>query len=364
MSLNPFKKSTILGVDIGHKNFKVVQVERSGDIWKVVRAGRIATPADTVKDGVVVDVKAAGEALKQLMREARISGGRAVIAVAGASVIVRTVRIPKMAEATLRKSIKYEAGRYVPSSVEDSFIEFEILSEAPDEQMDVMIVAAPKEIVQSRMEACQVAGLDTEIVDIEAFASYRALVEADGDPSNLQETIALIDIGENSTSVSVVTNGEFAMARSIPHAGRTLTEALVSYFQLEQQDAEEGKAQLDLNVLVNKEKDKPIENPPLRVIQPHIDELIREVRRSLNYYQSQTSERGEPLPVKRLVVSGGSALMPGLPQYVGHKLGMEVVSRGVFDNPRFVQIGDAAEGSGMDLSVASGLAMRGFAKAA
>lgn len=362
MSLNPLKKKAYVGVDLGSSTINVVQVERGGEIWRVTRWATVPTPKDAVRDGVITQVEVVADAIKHALKLAKISANAAVIAVAGGSVIVRAVRIPKMTEATLRKSIKFEAGRYVPSSIEDSFIEFEIIGDAPDGNMDVLIVASPREIVETRIAACEKAGLDVEVVDIEAFAMYRALVEASTDPGLSAETLALIDVGASSTNVSVVAGGVFAMTRSIPQAGNTLTEALKSYFKLNDEDAEDGKAQLDMASLLG--DDKVMENPPLRVLQPHVDDLIREIRRSLNYYQSQQTEAGKGSPVTRLVISGGGASLAGLAPYFENKLGIPVSCSGVFDNPRFVPVGTDSAGHGLDLTVASGLAMRAYTKAA
>ena len=169
MSLKLFRKKAYAGVDLGTNSIKVAQIESVGDHWSVTKHAEVPTPVDAVKDGVVVDCDQVAGALKQALRDARINATSAIIGVAGGSVIVRTVRIPRMPEATLRKSIRFEAGRYVPSSVEDSFIEFEILEDAPENQMDVLIVAAPRELVKSRVETCAKAGLEVEIVDIEAL---------------------------------------------------------------------------------------------------------------------------------------------------------------------------------------------------
>jgi len=362
MSLSLFKKKTFLGVDIGHRAIKGAQVEKTGVGWKVVKAFNVTTPDDSVKEGIVIDPDPVGAAIKAGMKQANIHADSAVVGVSGGSVIVRNVTIPKMNETTLRKSIRYEAGRYVPSSIEDSFIEFEISGETPDGQMDVLIVASPKDMVNSRVAACKAAGLEVEIVDIEAFAQYRAIVEVE-DTSVLKElTVAVVDMGAATTSVSVVSRGHFSMCRTIPQAGQVLTDALKTYFKLNDTDAESGKAALDLTTLLT--EGQVVENPPLRVVQPHLDDLIREIRRSLNYYQSQQTEQGQPNPVTHLVVSGGGAKFVGLAEYMGNKLGMQVMANGVFDNPRVVNgLLDDTE-RGLDLVVASGLAMRAFSKAA
>jgi type IV pilus assembly protein PilM len=354
-------KKAFVGLDLGHHAIKAVQLEQTHSGWRVTRTASIATPPEAIKDGVVVDQVAVSNAIRDLLRDSHITATAAHIAVAGASVVVRTVRIPKMPESTLRKSIKFEASRYVPSSVNDSYIEFEILGEADENQMDVMMVAAPKDVVESRIAACEGAGLEVESVDVEPFAAYRSLAESGLTPDWAEGTFALVDIGASTTNLSVVQDGVFTMTRSIPNGGNTLTDALKSYFKLGDSDAENGKLQLDLTELLDDAK--PRENPPLRVLQPHLDDLVREVRRSLNYFQSQQTDGTEAKQVKRIIVTGGGAKLPGMAQYIAHKLQLPVESIGVLSSANFTHSGPVEE-TGLDLSVASGLAMRGFERAA
>lgn len=351
-----------VGLDLGHHTIKLVQLDKTHSGWKITRAATAPTPPDSIKDGVVVDTGLMAGAIKSLLKEAHVTTSSVHIAVAGGSVVVRTVRIPNMPESTLRKSIKFEASRYVPTNVADSYIEFEILGPSEDEsQMDVLVVAAPREVVESRVKACEAAGLDVESVDVEPFATYRALVETDEANGWVAGTLALVDVGASTTNMSVIHEGAFAMTRSIPTGGQTLTEALKGYFKLSDDDAESGKRQLNVSELID--ENKPKENPPLRVLQPHLDDLVRELRRSLNYFQSQQGDGVPSTPVTRLIITGGGAKLPGLAEYVSAKLSVPVFAAGVLGNPRFSHSGPSEE-SGLDLAVASGLAMRSFAQAA
>ncbi|MBX3119781.1 MAG: type IV pilus assembly protein PilM [Fimbriimonadaceae bacterium] len=361
MSLSIFKRQNVVGLDLGHHTFQAVEMERSGDVWKVVKAGSVQTPPDSVRDGVIIDPESAAFAIKQLLRDTHIGASGVHIAVAGGTVVVRNVKMPAMTEQTLRKSIQFEASRYVPSSVEDSYIEFEILGKAEDNQMDVLIVAAPKDIVQSRVLACEKAGLRVESVDVEVFAAYRALIEAGDIEAWQDKTVALVDIGASTTNVSVIQRGTFAMTRTMPQGGQILTDALKSYFKLGDEEAEAGKASLDFKELLD--DSTPKENPPLRVLQPHVDDLVREVRRSLNYYQSQQQEANQSKQIDALIITGGGAMLNGLSQYMGHKLGLATESLGVFVNPRFV-LPEPTEDAGLAWSVVMGLAMRSHAKSA
>lgn len=354
MPLSLFPKDRYVGIDIGHSTITIAQVERSGSSCRIVALGVEPTPEGSVNSGVVTDATAVGTAIRHAMRSAHISANVANLAVSGGTVVVRTVKMPKMPEDALRKSIRFEAGRYVPSSVEDSYIECEMLGEREDGQMEVLVAASPKDMVESKIAAAGHAGLDVEVVDVEAFALYRALLEHDSqfDP---ETTVALVDCGAESTDVSVIDRGVFALTRSIPIGGNSLTTALESYFKLSPHEAEDGKRSLNLAPLTS---GAPMENAPLRVIQPLIDELVREIRRSLNYYQSQNSDQPGGGKVERLVIVGGGSLLGGLPEYFGSKLGLEVSSPSFLENPKFHFDGTEPPMDPRALAIAVGLGMR------
>ena len=349
-----FTKKAYVGLDIGHHTLRAVQVERTPGGWRVAKYASVATPEDTVRDGVVIDEPLLGLAIKNLLKNAHIHATSAAIAISGGTVVVRPIRLPKMAESALRKSIRFEASRYVPNSVEDSYIEFEIIGDVDATNMDVVIAAAPRELVDSRVSACEHAGLEVEHVEVATFAAYRSIIEADHGHDWAEKTVGLVDIGAAVTNLGVVSNGAFSMTRAIPAGGQVLTDALKSYFKLSTEDAENGKSQLDIRGLLNEAS--VAENPPLRILHSHVDDLVREVRRSINYWQSQQNEASVPKHVDVIVLCGGGANMPGLSDYFKHKLGIDTLALGVFDNVRF----SAAEhdaGHGLDLAVAVGLAM-------
>ncbi|MBS1704236.1 MAG: type IV pilus assembly protein PilM [Armatimonadetes bacterium] len=355
-------KKNFIGLDLGHYAIKLVSLERIASGWKINKADAVMTPPGSIRDGLVAEPAQVAEAIKFLVKRSGIKANAAHVSVAGGSVMVRTAKVPQMTEATLRKSIKFEAGRYVPNSPEDSYIEFEILGNTDDGQMDVLIVAAPRQTVDSRVQACTMAGIEVESVDLETFAAYRSLVEANQGIDLSNDTMVLLDIGASTTHVSVVHQGRFAMTRTINHGGTNLTDALMRYFKLSFEDAEEGKLQLDVRQLLD--DSKPTENPPLRVIQPQLDDLVREIRRSLNYYQSQHPDQGGGGQLTWMLVTGGAAQLVGLSEYLAAKLSLRVYSASIFDNPRFAYAGAPITGHGAELSVASGLAMRAYAKAA
>ena len=344
-----FGKETVAGVDIGSRCLKVVQAEAIGNgRWRIAKAGVAPTPPDSVRDGVVVDKDAVAQVLRELLRTSNIDATTGAAAISGASVVVRHVKLPRVSESLLRKSIRFEAPKHIPSSVEDSQVEFEITGEVPGEtdKMGVMLVAAPNEMIESRLMVLALAGLEPVAVDVEAFALQRALLDLGQRELTQDATLAVLDIGAVSTDVNIVCNGHFALTRNIAIAGDTFTNALKHLSRsTEWSDLEALKAQVDMAVLLDPEAD-PDHAALARAVQPTMDELLREVRRSINYYQSQladpansnlpvslTPESTEGRPVTKLILTGGSAKMQGIAAYMTARLGLDAEPWNIFDNP-------------------------------
>jgi type IV pilus assembly protein PilM len=262
----------------------------------------------------------------------------------------------------LRDSVKFEAGRYVPGSVEESYVEAEIVGPLSDTQMNVLLASAPKDLVAGRVAACKEAGLHVDIVDLETFAAYRTLIETDPSRKPGEESYMFLNIGGSSTSVTVVDKGVFVMNRTMPTGGNTLTDALKQAFKLETVDAEAGKTVLDMRELL---AGTVVENPPLKVMASQVDDLVREIRRSMNYLQTQNqqAEGTPPVEIKEIILTGGGAKLKGLDAYLSAKLGVPVNALGAFDNTNIVNVGGPVD-SGLDLTIAAGLAIRGQLKAA
>lgn len=343
-----FGKETVVGVDIGSRLIKVVQADagKAPGEWRITRAAVGATPDESVRDGVVVNRAAVAQALRDLFALAAIEATAACAAISGSSVIVRHVKMPRMAEGVLRKSVRFEAGKYISASVEDSLIEFEITGPVPGEadKMGVMLVAAPNDMVESRLLTLSEAGVEPVAIDVEAFALQRALLDLSATRPGDGATLALLDVGAVTTDVNIITGGQFALTRNISIAGDNFTGALkaVSTRQ-EWADLEVLKTQVDMGALLS-----PDANPErvalARAVQPVMDELLREVRRSTNYYQSQLNDPANSIlppgvgdagggAVSKIIVTGGSAKMLGLESYMSARLGVPVELWNVFDNP-------------------------------
>ena len=357
-----FGKDSFVGIDIGSSSIKAIEIEASGEGWRLVSAAVQTTPPECCRDGVITNVFDVSQTVRKLLRSANIKSTNAVAAISGSQVIVRQCQFPKMTEAALRKSIRYEAAKHISASMDDSVVEFEIMGNVPDsDQMNVMLVAAPREMVESRISVLEAAGLDPISLDVEAFSLIRAMVGTDTSGQFQQKTVALIDMGARHTDVNVISNGDFALTRNIPIAGDSFTNAIKTLTGFTYEDAERLKFEMTIQESLDKLNQQDVENKCWRVVQPLLDELLREVRRSLHYYQSQFPEGVEQSHVTKIILSGGTAKMPGMAAYMSAKSNVPVEIADVFTDTRIVPgrfVGDFIEEQGPVLTIAAGLALK------
>ena len=362
--------SSVIGLDIGSHQIKAVLLERRRHNWSLANAGIIATPPESVQDGVILDLPRVTEAVRQLFREARMPATDTVAAVSGSHVLVRPIKVPDMNMATLKRSIRFEAAKHVDQgtsgvSIENSVVEFDVLGKSGQPpQLDILLVVAPNPMVNGRVTVMEGAGLEPVAVDHEAFALVRAMEAARVLPGEGQAAVVM-NLGATYTDVNIVVGSEVAAPRSIPIGGNALTSSLASVMNLPVEEAEAQKRAINVNpALADSGADGGFGmamDPTRQVTIPFVDELIRELRRSVIYFQSQAAEAGMAISVDHLILAGGGTGLPGLPEYLQDRLGMQV---SVLDP--FAAQGGAGpavshlQGRGPELAVAMGLALKEY----
>ena len=315
---------SVVGIDIGSSQIKIVRAEPSKGGACITNVAICPTPSEGIKEGVVVDVAGVAAAVKNCMRSAGIKAPNGIAAISGPGVIVRQVQLPVMTERALRKSIRYEASKYISATVDDSVVEFDIMGPAQvDGQMNVMLAAAPKAMVETRVAVLTQAGLEPIAIDVEVFATQRALIDYNSDKSLMENTIAVLDIGASHSEINLISKGNIEISRTIPIAGEGLSNAIRTARASSPEEAEMYKHELDLTELCDVPAGST-SDPSLRGVQALIDELLREIRRSVNYYQSQLPDGVIDNAVDILVLTGGTARMQGLVSYIHSRLGMDV----------------------------------------
>jgi len=361
--------SNVVGLDIGSNQIKAVHLARNRSQWSLVSAGIVPTPPESVQDGVILDIPRVTEAVRQLFRQASVPGNaETVAAVSGSHVLVRSIKVPDMNTANLKRSIRFEAAKHVDQgtsgvSIDNSAVEFEVLGRGGNPpQMDVLLVVAPLPMVNGRVAVMESAGADAVAVDVEAFALLRIMRAARLLPPPGQ-AVAVMNMGATYTDLNIIVGDEVVVTRSIPIGGNALTSSVASVMNVPVEEAEQHKRQIDIAPAPTQHHDDfgvmAVADPAKQVTVPFVDELVRELRRSVLYFQSQAAEAGMSVSVEQVVLAGGGTQLAGLPDYLQERLGMDVVILDPFAEQQRGNSG-AWAGRGAELAVAAGLALKEY----
>jgi type IV pilus assembly protein PilM len=296
-----------------------------------------------IVDGSIIDSLRLVDSLKELVRKAKIKTKDVVISVAGhSSVIIKRVALPDMSEEELYESIKFEAEQYIPFDIEDVNLDFQILGpkEEPS-QMDVILVAVKREIVNEYLSVVKEAGLNCQIVDVNSFALENIYeVNYEFEPG---KNIALVNIGASTINMNILKGGMSVFTRDSAVGSNLHTEVLQREFNLTYDVAERLK------------RGESVENispqDAFSVMELASEEIIGEVNRSLEYFHEDINE---------VVLSGGCALVRDFQKLLSEKIGVETKLLEPFKNIRIPKKFDMTyiEEIAPLLSVAAGLALR------
>ncbi len=236
------KLTSVLGIDIGSSKIKVCEIKTQGREPVVTALGIADTPEGAVDHTGIFNPDAVGEALKKAISDAGISTGFAVVTLAGqASVLVRTLEVPKMNPAELKDHMQWEINRNIPFAESTIVSDFKPLGgEDPNAQnMDVVMAIAPQSAVDTIIQATKKAGKNTEAIDVEPLSLARTLRQNYDEGAD--KTVCLVEVGHKTTSINIYHGAKLLMPRQVPMGGELFTRAIADAMGVGIEEAEHLK---------------------------------------------------------------------------------------------------------------------------
>jgi type IV pilus assembly protein PilM len=266
-------------------------------------------PPQTIVDGAVMSHGALVDAVRNLVKRIHLKGKSTAIAVAGNSVIIKRIAIPVLEGSVLDEQMEWEVRQNIPFSREDVVVDYDVLvKQTPQGQMEVLLVAAKREVVNQYMAVVRDAGLSPVVVDAAALALQNALEMGVGLVPG--ETVAIVNVGATYSTLSIVAQGRPAFHRDIGIGGNTYTEAVQRQLGVSSDGAEAYK--VGGAVAAAGIASDVVPQEVHRVLWQVSEQVAEEFQRSLDFYMHDAVDA----QLSRICLTGGSSLVPQLPKAI------------------------------------------------
>ena len=305
------RSKSVVGLDIGSSSIKVVELESNGDSHRLRDYGSAELLPEAIVDGEVMDRQLVVETIQNLFESKKIRTRRVVSAVSGRAVIVKKILMDRLAEEDAREAIHWEAEQHVPYDINDVSLDFQILEgEVNPKQMQVLLVAAKRDMLNAHADLIREAGLTPVVIDVDSFAVQNAvLANYDFAP---EEVVALVNIGAEITNINIIQNGVPLFTQDLSLGGNSFVEAVMKKHNVSQAEA----------MAAIRGEEAPAFDLPA-VIQPVCEDLAMAIERSIVYLKTS----GDTERITRILLSGGGVRIPGILDFLSrrHQVPVEVV---------------------------------------
>ncbi len=297
------RKKSSLGLDIGSGFVKLVEVDRSSGQPEVARLAMRPLVQDAIVEGEVMDPGLVAETVRSLFDEMGYKARDVVTSVGGHDVIIKKIEMDRMKESDAREVIRWEAEQHVPFDIKSVELDFQILDPHGEGlQMDVLLVAAKRELVDDKVNLLMEAGVTPRVIDVDAFALHNAFEF--NYPESKNGVVALVNIGHEMTNVNILEDGVPVLTRDIPFGSRRVREDLQRERGL---TAEQAEA-----VIQGREDVSDLD----RFVESSADEIAVGIERASAFLMTRQSGAG----LGRIHLSGGGARVPGMAEAIAARM--------------------------------------------
>lgn len=345
-------KIPVLGVDISSAAVKLLELSMTGGRYRVESYAVAPLPQTAIVDRNIADIDVISDAIRIAVKQSGTRVKHACVGVAGSVVMTKVISVPaQLSDAELEEQVLIEADQYIPYSLDEVSLDFEIrgVAENNPDMVDVLLAATRKENVDDRIEALLGAGLKAKVVDVEAFAMENSFaLLANHLPNAIEDqTIAVVDIGATTATLNVLSSGVTTYTREQGFGGKQLTEEIQRRYGLSYEEAGLAKRLGGLP-----------DNYASDVLEPFKKAMVQQIARSLQFFVSASANKG----VDSIVLAGGCSSIQGLDTLVEENLGVPAFVANPFMNMALSKRvkPQSLSNDAPAMMIACGLALRSF----
>ena len=312
------RKKTTVGLDIGSGLVKVAVVDHSKSVPELVKVAITPLPDDAIVEGEVMDPHLVSDVIRSTIESVGANTKAVVAAVGGRDVIIKRIKTERVKEQQARELMRWEAEQHVPFDMESVEMDFQILDpDGTDSEMSVLLVAAKRDLIDSKLRLLSDAGLTPAVVDVDAFALHNAFEL--NYPDAMTGVVALINIGNETTNINILENGVPILTRDITVGTRRFREDL---------QRERGLSADESAALIQGYDRSPHLDA---VIEGRGEEIAVGIERAVAFLASSSRT---PSPISGIYTCGGGSRIPGLAEALEQRLRMKVSQANPLANVR------------------------------
>jgi len=306
------KQPALVGIDISSSAVKVLELSKDGEQHRVERYAVEPLPQNAVVEHAITEVEQVADAVDRAVKRSGTRLKNAAVAVPAANVITKIIKMPaNLTDQDRQTQIEMEADHYIPYPLDEVNLDYQVLgSQEPNAaEVDVIMAACRKEVVDDYLAVIQGRGLTPTVVDIETYAmehSYE-LIANHMPGGGMEKAVAILDVGATTTTINVMHNNRSVYTRHHAFGGRQLTEEIQRRYGLSYEEAGLAKKQGGLP-----------DNYQTDVLRPFMEAMCQEIMRALQFFYSSSPFNN----VDQLLLAGGCAQIPGIDELVAARIGV------------------------------------------
>jgi type IV pilus assembly protein PilM len=307
--LNIFKaKENFVGVDIGTNSVKLVYATKVGDSFKVESVKAEVAPQSFFSQNVISKPNLVAETLRKLSSNLEIKNPVFTTAVPITAVLPKKLKVPNMDLEDLREHIEFEASNFIPQGADSVYLDYHVLEATGKNQLEVLVIAVKKEVVESYVECFSQAGLKLSVIDIDQFAIQNCFEL--NYPELVKDTNVLVNIGSKCTGVTICKEGQALFVGDIPIGGKTLSDAICEITGCKPHQVDEFKRRYNEDVVPEIEE----------CVQTYISSFAKELSKQISYFWNASGAKGG---IDRIVIAGGASCLRGLSEAITEETATE-----------------------------------------
>ncbi len=337
----------VFSLDIGSATIKAVMLEKHGNTIQFKSSIVAPTPARGMMSDSSLDQEEVAQTVRKMVLDAKITSRNVNLALPDNQVFAKVIDMPLLSEKELTSAIYWEAEQHIPVPLTSINLDWKVLRKDPQTvkspRMQVLLVGAPSHLLKKYQEIFELSGINISSLETEILAVIRGIITSENFPTSL-----IVNIGSLGTSIAIVQANILVFLYTVPLGGTAMNRAIATEFAFTTTQAEEYKKTygIDQNNFGGKIKD---------AVDPILMSLITEIKKAITYY---TDKFKGDYPITQIILTGGSAKLPGIIPMFVEQLSVETVIANPWKASNIQGVPPGLQERAAEYTIAVGLALK------